>query len=180
MVKKMDNYVERTSDRRFEKFDKLISPEFANNERRTTIILTIGIVILLIGLGISSYLNMSKPSPPKYDFGLNISYDPESSSYFIDYTNPNSTASNMSVNIEVPYFNNGVSGYSSVYKTSSSIFPTNISYKPYNKDIEHAIIITITKPTGNYTYFFSNNPGDEERIYNGLTKYTNEIDKYMR
>lgn len=175
----MDDYAERMNDRRFEKFDKLISPEFAKNEKRTTIILTIGIIILLVGLGISSYLEMGKPTPPKYEYGLNISYNPESSVYFIDYTNPNQTASIMNVNIEVPYFNTGTSGYSSVYKTSSSIFPTNISYKPYNKDIEHAITITITKPTGNYTYFFSNNPGDEERIYNGLTKYTNRIDKYM-
>ena len=179
MVKKMDNYVERMSDKRFEKFDKMISIEAINNEKKISYILTIGVVILLIGLGISTYMDMGKPLPPKYEYGLNVSYDPESSIYFIDYTNPNQTTSIMNVDIEVPYFNAGTSGYSSVYKTSSNTFPTNISYKPYNKDIEHAITITITKPTGNYTYFFSNNPGDEERIYNGLTKYTNQIDKYV-
>jgi hypothetical protein len=179
MVKKMDNYAERMSDRRFEKFDRMISVEAINHEKRISYILTIGVVVLLIGLMISSVMNLGKPVPPKYDYGLNMSYDPETSTYFVDYTNPNQTASNMNVNIEVPYFNTGTSGYSSVYKTSTDTFPANISYKPYDKGIEHAITVTIMKQTGNYTYFFTSNPSDEERIYNGLTKYTKQIDKYI-
>ena len=47
--------------------------------------------------------------------------------------------------------------------------------KTYDKAIEHAISVTIIKSTGNYTYFFSNNPGDEERIYNGITKYIDQV-----
>jgi hypothetical protein len=43
--------------------------------------------------------------------------------------------------------------------------------KIYDKALEHAVSVVIIKQTGNYTYFFSNNPGDDERIYNGLTKY---------
>jgi len=179
MVKKMDDYTNRMSDKRFEKFDRLISIEAINSEKKISYILTIGVIILLAGLGITTYMDMGKPLPPKYDYGLNISYDPESSTYFVDYTNPNQTASMMDVNIEVPYFNTGTSGYSTVYKTSTDIFPANISYKPYDKALEHAVSVVIIKPTGNYTYFFSNNPGDDEKVYNAITKYTNKLDQYM-
>ena len=175
----MDNYPNRMSDKRFEKFDKMISIETIKNEQKISYLLSMGIVILLIGLGVSTYMDMGKPTPPKYDYGLNISYDPESSTYFIDYTNPNKTASDMNINIEIPYFTTKATEYSSVYKTSVNTFPANISYKPYNKDIEHAITVTIAKPTGNYTYFFTNNPGDDEKIYNAITKYTNNLDKYV-
>ena len=173
----MDDYTNRMSDKRFEKFDRLISIEAINSEKKISYILTIGVIILLAGLGITTYMDMGKPLPPKYDYGLNISYDPESSTYFVDYTNPNQTASMMDVNIEVPYFNTGTSGYSTVYKTSTDIFPANISYKPYDKTLEHVVTITLVKSIGNYTYYFSNNPGDDERIYNGLTKYVDMVNK---
>jgi hypothetical protein len=169
----MDDYVNRKSDKRFEKYDKMIAPDSSGNKQ--TIILSIGFAILLIMLGYNAFMEMDKPVPVKYDYGLNISYSPESSIYFIDYTNPNQTAIEMDVNIDVPYFNTGTSGYSSVYKTSTKEFPANISYKPYDKAIEHAISVTIIKSTGNYTYFFSNNPADEERIYNGITKYVDQV-----
>jgi hypothetical protein len=169
MVKKMDDYINRTNDKRFEKYDKMIAPD--SSGKKQTIILSIGLAILLIIMGYNTFADMNKPAPPKFDYGLNISYSPESSIYFIDYTNPNQTALEMNVNIDVPYFNTGTSGYSSVYKTSTKEFPANISYIPYDKALEHVLTITLVKPMGNYTYYYSNNPGDDERIYNGLTKY---------
>ena len=169
----MDDFINRTNDKRFEKYDKMISPD--NSGSKQTIILSIGLVILLIIMGYNTFIDMNKPAPLKYDYGLNISYSSESSIYFIDYTNPNQTALEMDVNIDVPYFNTGIYGYSSVYKTSTKEFPANISYKPYDKALEHAVSVVIIKPTGNYTYFFSNNPGDDERIYNGLTKYVDMV-----
>ena len=51
--------------------------------------------------------------------------------------------------------------------------------KSYDKALEHAVSVVIIKPTGNYTYFFSNNPGDDEKVYNAITKYTNKLDQYM-
>jgi hypothetical protein len=177
MAKHMDNYTNRIDDRRFEKWDRMISSN--DNSKKVSIILTVGCIVSLLLLGSSFLIDMGKPIPSKYDFGLNISYDPASSIYFIDYTNPNQTTTNLNVDIKVPYSTSYSSAYSTVYTTTTSSFPTNISYKPYNKDMEHVVTVTLIKPAGNYTCFFSNTPSDDEKLYNGVTKYTDEIDRYL-
>jgi len=130
-------------------------------------------------LGGSLISELGKPTPQKYDFGLNISYDSPSSSYYVDFTNPNNTVSSMDVNVKIPYSTSDTSSYTTIYETSASSFPSNISYKPYNKNMEHIIMVTLVKPTGNYTCFFTNVPGDDDKMYENVVKHTNEISKYL-
>jgi hypothetical protein len=172
-MKKMDDYAARMDDSRFSKYDKMIAPD--NSENKVTIILTIGLIVLAMYMVGSFYLDMNKPVPPKYEYGLNITYDPQVSWYIVDYTNPNKTATNLTVDVSVPYGLNGE--YIPVYKSASvtTEYPVNISYMPYDKSYEHVITVVINKPTGNFTYFYRSNPGDEEKIYNGVTKYINMV-----
>jgi hypothetical protein len=131
-------------------------------------------------LGSSMAMNIGKPTPQKYDYGLNISYEPQSSSYYIDFTNPNNTVSSLYVNIKIPYSTETASTYTTVYETSTSSFPANISYKPYSKDMEHIITVTLNKNNSNYTYFFTSTPYNDDKIYDGVTKYTDEMNKYLK
>lgn len=175
----MDDYSTRTDESRFKKWDDLISPS-SDNSKKMSIILIIGSIISIAMLGSSLITEFGKEEPLKYDYGLNISYDAQSSHYYIDFTNPNQTVSSLLVNIKIPYTTSTTSTYTTVYETSSSSFPSNISYKPYDKTMEHIITVTLVKPSGNYTCFFTNNPGDDDKIYNGITKYTDEINKYIQ
>ena len=129
MVKKMDDYANRMSDRRFEKFDKMIIPN--NNDKKLSIILTIGLVISLLYLGSSLMTQSQAPAALKYEQGLNISYSPESSTYFIDYTNPKNDTTSMTIDVQIP--RNDIS-YISTFSTEIKKFPANISYKPSNID----------------------------------------------
>jgi len=175
MVKKMDNYSKRMSDRRFEKFDRMIEPN--NNDKKLTIIVTIGVIVSLILMASSLITESQKPSALKYTKGLNISYDPKSSLYYVDYTNPLNDTTSMSVDVQVPYTS---SDMMSVYNTQITKFPANISYKPSNTDIPHTVAVNIIKPNGNYTYFFTNTPIEEDRLYEGLYKYTEPIQSLIQ
>ena len=165
----MDNYKERKNDNRFKKWDNAIKVN--NNDRKVNIILIVGVIICSILMVSSLISQIGKPTPMKYDYGLNISYDVHSSSYYIDYKNPNTTTTFMNVNIKTPY-GSSEKEYTTVYSTSSSTFPVNISYKPYNKDYEHTISVILSKSSGNYTYTFTNIPSNDEKMYDGVTKYT--------
>lgn len=166
MVKKMDDYNNRMDDRRFEKFDRAITGN--ENDKKFATIITIGLIISFLWLVGSLFLESQKPPVMKYDYGLNISYSPESSSYFIDYTNPNNTATSLIVDIKIPLGKD----YQSVYSREVKEFPTNISYRPSNSDYNHIVSVNIIKQSGNYTYFYSNVPSDDDKMYNGLFKYT--------
>lgn len=178
MVRNMDDYESRSRDDRFKKWDDIISS--SDNNRKVSTILVIGTIVCLVMLGSSAIMNIGKPTPQKYDYGLNISYDPQSSLYYIDYTNPNNTVSSLYTNIKIPYSTETTSTYTTVYETSTSTFPANISYKPYSKDMEHIITITLTKSNSNYTYFFTNTPDTDDKMYDGITKYSDGINKYLK
>ena len=182
MVKGYDNYPERRNDDRFKKFDAIITNN--DNSKKVTIILEIGIIICAVIFGISQLLQAVQPIPPQYDLGLNISYDPQSSSYYINYTNPNQTTTSMDVIIKIIYSTTPTSAYSTVYSTSINKFPSNISYIPSNKDMSHIITVTLTKSSGNYSYFFTNTPSDDDKLYVGVTQYGNiiynTINKYVQ
>jgi hypothetical protein len=180
MVRNMDDYATRQDDSRFAKWDAIISATKDNNSKKVTAILTIGSIICIIMLGSSLITSVGKPTPQKYDYGLNITYDPQSSLYFIDFTNPNNTVSSMYVNIKIPYSTETTSTYTTSYETSTSVFPANISYKPYSKDMEHVITVTLNKNNSNYTYFFINTPDNDDKIYDGITKYTDGMNKYLK
>lgn len=173
----MDDYQSRKSDERFKKWDDAMSS--SDDHYKMNIVLSIGVFICMIMLASSIYTKMGDPIPQKYDYGLNISYDSQSSVYYIDYTNPNKTTSQLNVNIKIPYSTSDVSAYTTIYETSTSSFPSNISYKPYNKDMEHIVMVTLVKPNGNYTCFFSNIPNDDEKMYNGITQYIDRTKKYF-
>jgi hypothetical protein len=177
MVRNMDDYESRVSDDRFKKWDDLISQ--SDSGRKVSVILTIGSVICIVMLGMSLFSELGKPTPQKYDYGLNISYDSPSSSYFIDYTNPNNTVSSIGVNVKIPYSTTDASAYTTIYETSTSTFPVNISYKPYNKNMEHIVMVTLVKPTGNYTCFFTNVPSDDDKMYENVIVHTDGISKYL-
>jgi len=174
MVKKMDNYSKRMSDRRFEKFDRMIEPN--NNDKKLTVIVTIGVIISLILMASSLITESQKPAALKYTKGLNISYDAKSSMYYIDYTNPLNDTSSMIVNVQVPYASEMIT----VYNTQTSKFPANISYRPSNTDIIHTVAVNLIKPNGNYTYFLTNIPIEEDRLYEGLYKYTEPIQSLIQ
>jgi hypothetical protein len=166
----VSDYVNRMSDRRFEKFDKMILPN--NNDKKLSIILTIGLVVSLIYLGSTLLTQSQAPSALKYEEGLNISYSPESSTYFIDYTNPKNESTNMMIDVQIPRTE---ISYMSVFSTETAKFPANISYKPSNTDLPHTVMVNIIKPNGNYSYFLNNVPGEENKMYEGFYKYTNPI-----
>jgi hypothetical protein len=178
MVKNMDDYNNRHDESRFAKWDKMITS--SDNNKKVSAILIIGSIICLIMLSSSFIINMGKPTPQKYDYGLNISYEPQSSFYYIDFTNPNNTVSSMYVSIKIPYSTETASTYTTIYETSTSTFPTNISYKPYSKNMEHIITTTLTKNNSNYTYFFTNTPDNDDKLYDGITKYTENINSYLK
>jgi len=176
MVKKMDNYSQRSNDKRFEKFDRLIEPN--SNDKKLTVIITIGVIVSLVMMASSLITESQKPSALKYTQGLNISYSPESSLYYIDYTNPNNDTESMNIDIKIPLLTSSES--MSVYNTQVTKFPSNTSYKPSNTDIPHTVSVNIIKQDGNYTYFFVNTPLEEDRLYDGLYKYTNPITELIQ
>jgi hypothetical protein len=169
MVRAKPDLDKRSDDSRFRKFDELISGE---RDRKASIILIVGTVILSIWLVASLFIgnaSIIKPAPQKYDYGLNITYDPESSMYIVDYTNPNHTAQRLYTDIKIPL----ASDYISVFTNETSVFPANITYTPSDKMIMHTVSVMIVKPTGNYTYLFSNTPDEEEKMWNNIYKYIN-------
>jgi hypothetical protein len=170
MVKKMDNYSQRSSDKRFEKFDRLIEPN--NNDKKITTIITIGVIVSLILMASSLITESQKPAALKYAQGLNISYSPENSLYYIDYSNPYNDTKSISIDVRVPLSS---TEYISVYNTQITKFPSNTSYKPSNTDILHTVSVNIIKQDGNYTYFFTNTPMEEDKLYEGFYKYVNPL-----
>jgi len=176
MVKKMDDFTQRriNDDKRFEKFDRLIEPN--NNDKKITTIITIGVIISLILMASSLITESQKPAALKYTQGLNISYDPKSSMYYVEYTNPKNDTNSIIVDVQVPYYSDMIS----VYSTQITKFPANISYKPSNTDIVHTVAVNVMKPDGNYTYFFTNTPIEEDRLYEGLYKYTEPIQSLIQ
>jgi hypothetical protein len=170
MVKKMDNYSQRSSDKRFEKFDRLIEPN--SNDKKITAIITIGVIVSLILMGSSLITESQKPAALKYAQGLNISYNPETSLYYIDYTNPQNDTESITIDVRVPL---SPTEYISAYNTQITKFPSNTSYKPSNTDVPHTVSVNIIKSDGNYTYFFVNTPMEEDKLYEGFYKYTNPL-----
>lgn len=172
MNKKIDNFTQRriNDDRRFEKFDRLIEPN--NNDKKITTIITIGVIVSLILMASSLITESQKPAILKYTQGLNISYDPQSSLYYIDYTNPNNDTKSIMIDVSVPLSS---TEFVSVYNTQVTKFPSNTSYKPSNTDVPHTVSVNILKVDGNYTYFFINTPIEDDRLYEGLFKYTKPI-----
>lgn len=170
MVKEMDDYKSRIDDKRFEKFDRLIANN--ENDKKFAVTVVIGIIVSLSLLIGSALLTGEQSINPQYDYGLNISYSPAASSYFIEYTNPNETAKSLSVNIGIL-----MSGtdYTTVYTKDVSTFPVNISYRPSNPGFSHKVAVNIVKDTGNYTYFYTNMPSDDDQLYKGLYQYTDKV-----
>jgi len=175
MVKKMDDYENRMNDARFEKFDKLIAHN--SNDKKFTLTLTVGIVICFAIMGSTMYIDSQNPATlMKYDHGLNISYSPVTSTYFIDYTNPNDTARYMMVNIGIMMTPDV---YSTVFSKEVTAFPANISYTPSEPDYMHRVSVNLVKETGNYTYFYSNIPSDDNKMYEGIFKYLPDMKDFL-
>jgi len=170
MVKQMDNFSQRSNDKRFEKFDRLIEPN--NNDKKITTIITIGVIVSLILMASSLITESQKPAALKYAQGLNISYSPETSLYYVDYANPLNDTESMMIDVRVPLSS---TEYISVYNTQITKFPSNTSYKPSNTDVPHTVSVNIIKLDGNYTYFFVNTPMEEDKLYEGFYKYTNPL-----
>lgn len=175
MVKEMDDYKSRMDDKRFEKFDRLIANN--ENDKKFAVTVAIGIIISLSLLIGSALLTGQEAVAPQYDYGLNISYSPVASSYYIDYTNPNGTAQSLAVNIGIL-----MSGteYTTVYSKEVNEFPTNISYKPSNPAFSHKVSVNLVKDSGNYTYLYTNMPADDDQLYKGFYKYVDTITNVIK
>lgn len=181
MVKANDNnYDKRIDDSRFKKFDKVLDP---SRGQKQFYILLIGILVIggifLISTSMN-YLDTSIQSadPVLYEKGLNMSYSPNEKLILISFSNPNNDTSKLLTVIQVPFDTTQTAiRYIPVYEYSSSDFPLNITYAPSQKisNINHVILITLIKETGNYTYTYSVIPDTENKLWQGTGKYVQQI-----
>ena len=185
MVKAKDNnYDKRTDDSRFKEFDKVLDPSYGQKQ---FYILLVGILVIggifLISTSLN-YLDTSTQSTNTvlYEKGLNMSYNPDEKLILISFSNPNNDTLKLLTTIQVPFdVTQSTIRYVPVYEYSSSEFPLNITYTPSQKisNINHVVLVTLIKETGNYTYTYSVIPDTENKMWQGAGKYIQQINEMV-
>ena len=183
MVKAKDDYDKRMDDSRFKNYDKVLDPSYGQKQYY---ILMAGIILMCVMLAIPvvlTYVNASEQSAVSsiYENGLNISYEPSEKSMYITFSNPNNDTLKIATLIQVPYDAASQANlrYIQVYDYSTSKFPTNITYTPSLKiaNLQHIVLVTLVKETGNYTYTYSVIPDTENKLWEGTGQYIDKITK---
>lgn len=183
MIKEKENYDKRTDDSRFKRFDKLIDPAYG---KKQYYILMAGLVLMCIMLAtplILTSINASSQAEVSmiYENGLNISYEPSEKLMYITFSNPNTDTLKLTTLIQVPYDAASQANlrYIQVYDYSTSKFPVNITYLPSPKiaNLQHIVLVTLVKETGNYTYTYSVIPDTENKLWEGTGQYIEKITK---
>lgn len=179
MVKSKTDYDKRMDDSRFENFDKVLDPSYGQKQFN---ILIAGIIVICCILFVTTALNYIEPAKQAesslYEDGLNISYIPHDKLFHITFTNPKSDTTGISTIIKVPLDSMASPiTYITVYEYSTTKFPANITYAPSSKasSATHTVLITLLKPSGNYTYTYSIVPDTENRMWQGTGKYIEKI-----
>lgn len=181
MVKSKDDYERRQDDSRFKKFDQLIDP--TSNDKQY-IILVIGISLMFCLLSAPFLLKLvSEPDPValtnnEYEKGLNISYIPKDKVVSISFTNPNNDTLAMATSIKIPFdTQTAIPTYMTVYESTATKFPSTINYTPSEKisEINHFVMVTLIKESGNYSYVYTVSPQTENKMWDGVGKYINGI-----
>jgi len=180
MVKAKNDYDKRMDDSRFKNFDKMLDSSYG---KKQYYILIIGLII--IGIMLFSSITTNYFNPPEinevqtlYEKGLNISYSPEYKLISITFSNPNIDTTSFSTIIQIPFdMSQSTTNYIPVYEYSTSKFPVNITYSPSPKisNINHIILVTLIKDTGNYTYTYSVIPDTENKMWQGTGQYIQKI-----
>lgn len=163
MVRIKGDYERRKSDDRFKDYDEQLQTYSSDNDKKQFVILIIGVIVCLSMMAYSLFMELQKPVELKYEPGLNISYSPESSLYIIEYTNPSDDTT--SANIQIKTIILDTINMATNYDYTTNKFPLNVTYKPYDKNIQYYIFITLNKNTGNYTYTYVNVPSSDDAIY---------------
>ena len=98
---------------------------------------------------------------------------------YITFSNPDNDTLKLATLIQVPYDAASQSNlrYIQVYDYSTSKFPINITYTPSPKiaNLQHIVLVTLVKETGNYTYTYSVIPDTENKMWEGTGKYVNRV-----
>ena len=181
MVKSKDDYNRRIDDSRFKKFDQLIDPSYGDKQY---IILIIGIIVaspLLIGPLIIKTITLSPETEVienQYEKGLNMTYIPKDKIFSVSFTNPSEDTLSMVTIVKIPFdMQTSTPTYMTVYESTTSKFPSTINYTPSEKvsDINHFIMVTLIKESGNYSYVYTAVPRAENRLWEGAGKYINGV-----
>lgn len=190
MVKSKDDYDKRTNDSRFEKFDRILDPSYG---KKQYYILLAGLIIMGVILSITtstSYLNTSsQPAESLYENGLNISYTPNEKMFHILFSNPENDTITATTSIKIPFDSQSstfdssstMTPYLTVYEYSTSKFPMNVTYAPPSKvsTLNHIVLVTLIKNTGNYTYTYTVTPDMENKMWEGTGKYLQQIGEIL-
>jgi hypothetical protein len=183
LVKAKDDYDKRMDDSRFKNFDKVLDPSYG---RKQYYILMAGLIFTCVMLAtpvVLTYMNSSQQTAATYSYenGLNISYEPSEKVMYITFSNPNNDTLNLVTTVQVPYDAASQTNlrYIQVYDYSTSKFPTNITYTPSTKIayLQHIVLVTLIKETGNYTYTYSVIPETENKLWEGTGQYVDKITK---
>lgn len=141
-----------------------------------------GIIIvcamLISNIFLTSFTTPNAETTSLYENGLNISYIPENKIFSITFTNPKTDTITLSTLIQVPFDTQTVTPtYLTVYEYSSSEFPINITYSPYERvaSVTHFVTVTLIKETGNYTYVYTVVPDTENKLWKETGKYIKQI-----
>lgn len=179
MVKAKTDYERRMDDSRFKHFDAALDP---SHGQKQYYILMLGILIVggLFASSIAmSYLNTpTTQTTALYENGLNISYSPNEKLFYVSFTNPNNDTISLSTIIQIPFDSTqSATNYIPVYTYSTSKFPLNITYIPSQKvsNLNHIVLVTLVKETGNYTYTYSAIPDTENKMWQGTGQYVQKI-----
>jgi len=185
MVKAGEDYKNRKDDSRFKKWDDSIN---SVNDLKKSRVLIIGLTVLLSWIIISAMFSLMAGKSPvgditgtsgpasEYEQGLNITYDPKSSMYIIEYNNIFNTTKEMRTLI----YNDGPEQlygglYPAYFDNITSGFPVNITFKPYEKDLSTRVVVTLIKPTGNYTYMYANIPSEADKTHQLASSYEDTL-----
>lgn len=176
LIKPEDKSEKERKDERFIKYDEMIT---SSNNDKVFYILSLCASILIFIIVTSSIMDMvAVMDETKYENGLNISYDPHYRYFHITFDNPNNDTLKMSTVIKIPFDTSSyINQYIESYNYETSTFPSEIKYHPPNSsmNINHIVIVTLTKNNGTYAYMYQTLPSVENQYWVGTGQYINSI-----
>lgn len=163
MVKSKSDYDRRSDDTRFHKWDRLISGHGSNKENKMGIILAIGIIVCSVLFTISYIKNptiLPQAGSNSYEDGLSINYNSDLRSYVVSFSNKYNDTSAMMVQVSIIY-DQMIPNQVLVFDRNIKTFPSIVSFRPSVINSKHIVSVTLSKPSGNYTYIYDSIPWQE-------------------